>query len=461
MKQRLLRFGGWVLWGLVVFLFALRLHFPKGEIIEGLPFMVEEASGGDWALDIGDAGLYWLPNGASVDDVTLYSVERPTTRRRGRGRANRDQENEDDTDATADGPSLRPFIDIDHGEASVSLLSLLFGDALDINYAVELHEGRVSGTYSQASDFYNLDWESTPLDIAELPLSLPGIFSIEGAGNFVTNGTLKRFPNQVQKDTGTFSFSFPGLIAERLTFDLSGIEAYVEDAIFSEAVISGKIENGRIEIEEGNLISDKLELTLQGRMTMNNRELDTWRVRFELSLKAIDEGFQSILDMGGPAVRAAQAEDGTLYLVCSGNWGSMNCNPDRTMVEGPEPRTNTSRSSTRNSSTNRSSTSRSRTDRERDEVEDADDDGDRSAAEERRRERLDDIRARREERTRMREEEREAEERGEIFDEMDVMDDHQNDMMLPDDFPDRLPEDEFDDEEYFIEDMGPDDGGDY
>ena len=76
MKRRIKHFALWLAWGLCVFMGAIYVHFPKQEIVEGLPYLVETSSEGEWALDVGDAGLYWL-NGAEICDATLYSIEKP------------------------------------------------------------------------------------------------------------------------------------------------------------------------------------------------------------------------------------------------------------------------------------------------------------------------------------------------------------------------------------------------
>ena len=223
MKRRIKHFALWLAWGLCVFLGAIYVHFPKQEIVEGLPYLVETSSEGEWALDVGDAGLYWL-NGAEIRDATLYSIEKPETKKK-RKRKKKSK------DSAADGPSrttpvaasgggssegtpslgatsqqptmLKPFLHIDRARASVSPVNFVFGDTLDIDFEVDLHGGR-RGSYEQGTEHYALNWTSTALDVTGLPLDIPGMFDLTGRGSLITNGSMRRHVGQVKRIQATF-----------------------------------------------------------------------------------------------------------------------------------------------------------------------------------------------------------------------------------------------------------------
>ena len=173
---------------------------------------------------------------------------------------------------------LKPFLHIDRARASVSPLSLVFGNTLDIDFEVDLHGGHLEGNYERGAEHYALNWESTALDVTGLPMDIPGMFDLTGRGSMVTQGSMKRHVGQVKKDTGDFSFDFPNLFADKLTFQFAGgIDAYVEDATFTKATMAGNIQSGKLSLTEGSLLSDKVELSFSGEMNMNNKDMDTGR----------------------------------------------------------------------------------------------------------------------------------------------------------------------------------------
>jgi type II secretion system protein N len=456
MKKILGRIGLWMLWGFLVFIGALHLHFPEDEIVEGMPYMVETASDGEWALDVGGASLWWL-NGAVIEDVVLYSVEKPKVPKKKR-RGRKGSRNDEPEDEPVGEISLKPFLNIDRARASVSPMSLVFGDTLDIDFDMSLHGGELEGNYQRGAEHYDVTWNSTEtLNVEGLPLELPGLLTIAGTGSFLTKGNLKRHANQAKKDSGDFSFEFQQLFADQMTFSFAGIDAKVFDATFSRAAIVGTIQNGKLSLSEGALISDKVELNLSGDMTMNNKDMDTWKVRFEMTMNPLGDELLKILSFAPQSMKSAVGEDGVYYFICSGTWGTMECNPNRSVVGGAQVPSTPKTSSRRSSTSARRTTARSE-----DDVDEDDDSTSRADAEDRRQERLERIRERREERRLERENARDGE---------DEMDDEEigpefNDPSGEHDFPEGmdmppiLPEDEMypvDDGDYFDDDLPPED----
>ena len=368
MKRRLKHFALWLTWGLCVFLGAIYIHFPKQEIVEGLPYLVESASEGEWALDVGDAGLYWL-NGAEIRDATLYSIEKPEPAKKKKKRRKKSTNTEPSSSpnmttpvagtngtasTTGNGTSLaaaakqptmlKPFLHIDRARASVSPMSLVFGETLDIDFEADLHGGHLEGSYERGAEHYAVNWESSAIDVTGLPMDIPGMFDLTGRGAMVTKGNMKRHVGQVKKDTGDFSFDFPNLFADKLTFQFAGgIDAYVEDATFSKATLAGSIQSGKLTLTEGALLSDKVELSFSGEMNMNNKDMDTWKVRFEMTMNPLDPDLVYMLNIGS-GLKKALGDDGIYYFLCEGQWAQMACTPNHSIVGGSTKTPTTSKS---------------------------------------------------------------------------------------------------------------------
>ena len=110
MKRRIKHFALWLAWGLCVFLGAIYVHFPQTGDCGRPTLPCRDVSEGEWALDVGDAGLYWL-NGAEIRDATLYSIEKPETKKK-RKRKKKSK------DSAADGPSRTTPVAVPHNGRS-------------------------------------------------------------------------------------------------------------------------------------------------------------------------------------------------------------------------------------------------------------------------------------------------------------------------------------------------------
>ena len=104
---------------------------------------------------------------------------------------------------------LKPFLHIDGARASVSPMSLVFGDTLDIDFEVDLHGGQLEGSYEQGTEHYALNWTSTALDVTGLPLDIPGMFDLTGRGSLITNGNMRRYVGQVKRIPAIFPLISP------------------------------------------------------------------------------------------------------------------------------------------------------------------------------------------------------------------------------------------------------------
>ena len=178
----------------------------------------------------------------------------------------------------------------------------------------------------------------------------------------------------------------------------------MEDATFTKATLSGNIQSGKLSLTEGSLLSDKVELGFSGEMNMNNKDMDTWKVRFEMTMNPLDPDLVYMLNIGS-GLKKAMGDDGIYYFLCEGQWAQMACTPNRAIVGGDTktPTTSKSTPATRRRTPSKPSTS---TERINNASEKSSPDKSSTDAEARRQERLERIRKRREERRAEREETR-------------------------------------------------------
>ena len=173
----------------------------------------------------------------------------------------------------------------------------------------------------------------------------------------ITNGSMRRHVGQVKKDTGDFSFDFPNLFADKLTFQFCRrIDAYVEDATFTKATLSGTIQSGKLSLTEGSLLSDKVELGFSGEMNMNNKDMDTWKVRFEMTMNPLDPDLVYMLNIGSGLKKALGDDDIISYAKDNGpKWPAL---PNHAIVGGDTktPTTSKSTPATRRRTPSKSST---------------------------------------------------------------------------------------------------------
>jgi type II secretion system protein N len=333
--RRALIGGGALVWGLVVFIIALHVHFPEEEALARAKWEVQERGDGNWAIDASSADL-WRLTGVSVDDLVLLKVDKPTASRRRRAADDEDEGVED-----VDPSSAVPFLRADRARARLSLLPLLRGET-EVVFDADVFGGALEGTVAQGEARRRLVVEGTDLDMSRVPIEGED-WRIDATGLARLDIDLDLDAEDVKASTGTM-----GLHIDDLTFDQTEIFGMsLDPATFSEAALELEIEDGKAKIVTGSFIADLLEVEMTGNITLSAREWSRWRVKVNMSL-LLSDSLESLAKFL-PQLKDAKGDDDRYHLICTGSLAKPRCREDRSA-----PGVKSSKSRGRKSSTSRS-----------------------------------------------------------------------------------------------------------
>ncbi len=305
------------LWGLVVFVVAMHLHFPEKALLERLSFAVQEASEGGWALE-STAASPWRLTGVALEDVTLFKVEKPKRTRRLRRGANATDEEPDDG---AVSQTASPLITLEHARARLALLPLITGKRTVV-FDAGLMGGKLAGEFGLGSSSRHIEFDGEDLNLAMLPIGGDS-WSVDAVGAMALRGDMDIKDEALRESTGELHLSIDSFAirsARMMGIDLTPMK-------FTEAAFDINIANGKAEIAKGVLNGDLLDATFSGYATLNKQDMSRWRVRVEVKLE-LDATLDQFAKFS-PDLKDARDSQGVYHLICTGVVARPTCNADR------------------------------------------------------------------------------------------------------------------------------------
>ena len=312
---------GAVLWGVVVFLAALHVHFPSETLLDRAKYEVERGSDGGWAIDAAGLDL-WRVTGVSADELVLYSVESAKRRRR---RVRRRASGSDDVDnAEEEEPEAlraKPFLRVDQLRGRLAVLPLLFGDR-QVNFDAELLSGDLDGSFSESGTRRRVAFDARELDLSTLPIG-GKTWSVDAGGALQLTADLDLDSENPRESTGEIHLQVDQFAIR--SAKAMGIE--LTPVVFSEAVLDVNVANGKAEIVKGVLDGDILDATFSGNIAMSKREWSKWRMRVEVKLE-LDDTLDQFAKFS-PDLKDARDDEGVYHLTCMGLLTRPSCTADR------------------------------------------------------------------------------------------------------------------------------------
>lgn len=293
----------------VGFLVGLHVHFPSTAALERLRYEVQERSDGDWGLEASSLGLYRL-SGVTLDDVTLYKVKKSRFHRRG----------EDEKP-----PEVNPWLAAQRLSARLELLPLLRGGTM-VDFDADLYGGNLSGSAGQVGSSMRLSAEGDDIDLSKIPLSGDD-WTADLTGTLKLDADLDINREQIKESKGHLSISAQDLALTSGEF--SGFK--LDPMKFTESVLSFDVTNGVATVKEGHLVSDMLEATISGDITLN-KDFKRWRMRLSVVVTlnaALDK-----LARFAPGLSDARADDGSYHFMMAGTPGLARLRSDRLGARG-------------------------------------------------------------------------------------------------------------------------------
>lgn len=292
---------------LASFLLGVQLLFPDDEALRYARWKLEDSTRGAWAFDASDLDVTALGS-VALDDATLYKLERP---RRVRG------------EQVPGTPS--PVLSSPRVSARLELLPLLKG-ALMVALDADLYGGELDMRVGQDGDERIIAGEVADLDLSRLPLSGDGwVVDATGTGKLVSD--LRINTDKIKQSDGTLS-----LRLENFKITGGDVEGFkLEPMVFTEAVLAFKVEDGEAKVTEGRLVSDLLEATITGEITLNK---DLRRTRMNLHIQLTLNEQLDKLARFVPTMSDARDDEGVYHFVVSGTVSTARPRADRIAARG-------------------------------------------------------------------------------------------------------------------------------
>ena len=293
-------------WGGIIFSIGLYLFFPGEAFRERAEWQVSDASKGAYQLSVVDAGL-WRLSGVSLDTVTLYKA---ATQRSGR-------------DVPDEEIEVRPILGFERLAARLQLLPLLGGKQA-ISFAGDLYGGSADGVFARREGGQSIDIDAQGIRLELLPL-VGENWSLDLAGLGKLVAALDLSTEELNESSGKGELKFTGL--ELVSGSVFGFDL-PENASFDQALIRFKIEKGKVEVSEGIISGELIEIKIDGAITLSSRGFFRSRPRLDVELTP-NESLDSLLKLA-PGVKEARQDNGTYKYVVTGTIENPRFRADRT-----------------------------------------------------------------------------------------------------------------------------------
>lgn len=295
--------------GALGFVVGLHLTFPDDLALQRLRYEVQSQSKGTMALQAADLDLWGL-SGGSLDQVALISVQRP------RGRLDPNAVNV---------PKGRPVLQADRLSARLQLLPAL-RQAWMVSYDARLYGGRVEGEAGLDGDLQRLVAEAEDIDLSLVPLVGDG-WSLDLAGLLALDADVVLNTDDIKASEGKASLTIEGL--KLAGGEVAGLT--LDEIPFSEAVLAFEIEDGLAKVTEGHFVSEMLQATVTGDITLNK---EPRRCRLRLSFEITLSDKLDSLARFAPGMKSARDENGVYHFMLAGTPGLARFREDRMAARG-------------------------------------------------------------------------------------------------------------------------------
>ena len=305
------------LWGLVVFVVGLHVNFPSEALLDRARWEVQDRSDGAWALDAHDARL-WRLTGIEVDDATLLQVPRQSRR------------DAEDGEAL----ELEPVVRVDSLAARVHLLPLLTGTQ-ELGFLASVFGGELGGSVGLDETRTHVVAKGSDLDLSRMPTSGEE-WSIDAAGVAELDVDISTDTEDIKASTGRFKLEVAGLELRSAT--VMGM-SFDQSIPFSQAVLDLKVDDGKATVETGRFVSDVLDATIEGEVTLNKRGMSRWRVKLDI---AVELGGDLEQMAKFAQIDDAKDDEGVYHFICTGALSTPRCRVDA-LAAGNKPKRSASR----------------------------------------------------------------------------------------------------------------------
>lgn len=293
MRRYVLLVLGAIAWGLLVFGVALNVHFPEEALLKRLRWEVQNATNGATLLKASGASP-WRMSGVTLSDVQVYQGK--ANSRRGR------QANNDDP------PKL--MLVASAASVRVEPLALLQGEQA-ARFAANLYDGDVTGRFAQSSEMVDVQILGEGLNLALVPIA-GDTWSVDAGGRLNLDVDMQLNQEKIKNSDGSITLTIDDFVinggeAMGFTFD--------EAADFSKAILELKARNGKLEVEEGEFISELVEIFIEGDVTLG-KTLRRTRLNLKLRIKVADKWDALLKNV--PQAKNARDDDGYYNMTVSG-----------------------------------------------------------------------------------------------------------------------------------------------
>lgn len=294
---------------LASFALGFQWMFPDEDALRWARWKTEDSSRGTWAFDARDLDVT-IFGAVALDDATLYKLERP---RRVRGEQ-------------IPGAPV-PMLTSPRVSARLELLPLLTG-ALMVALNADLYGGDLDMRVGQDGALRVIEGDLDGLDLSRVPLS-GDEWTVDATGTAALVSDLQIDTEKIKESQGTLSLRFQD-------FKIAGGEIAgfkLEPMTFTEAVLAFEVEDGEAKVTQGKLVSDLLEATITGEITLN-KDLRRMRMRLQFQLTLNEE--LDKLARFVPTLSDARDDDGVYHLILSGTPATARVRGDRLAARGDE-----------------------------------------------------------------------------------------------------------------------------
>ena len=294
-------------WGTLVFMVALRVHFPSDDLLARAKFELQRASKDAYTLDAADASASGLA-GLSLTDATFYRIDEAKKRRRPK-RNKKGAESDAPSDDAVEAPKLIPLLHADDLSARLLLLPMLRGGRM-IGFDASLYGGELSGEAGTMGAQNQLELDIEDIDLSTIPFAGKE-WSVDAGGR------LKMAVDLVLGDDPKESEGDLKLEIEELAFSSASVAGMTFDDIrFDEAVLEFEVAKGKAKVTKGRFHSEPVSIVVGGEIALN-KELSRSRLALELEI-TFSEEYDRFAQMV-PSMKKARDEDGVYQFVVTGS----------------------------------------------------------------------------------------------------------------------------------------------
>lgn len=296
-------------WGALVFMVALRVHFPGDDLLARARFELQRASKDAYTLDASDATASGLM-GLSLTDATFYRIDEVKKRRRPRrNKKGAEGEGEAAADDAAEPPKLIPLLHADDVSARLLVLPLLQGGRM-FGFDATMYGGELSGRAGTMGEQNQLELSIEEIDLSTIPFAGKE-WSVDAGGRLNVDADLV-LGEDPKESEGELKMAI-----EELVFSSASVGGMTFDEIrFDEAALDFEVTKGKAKVTKGRFHSEPLTIVVGGEIALN-KELSRSRLSLELEI-TLSEEYDRFAQLV-PSMKKARDDDGVYQYVVTGS----------------------------------------------------------------------------------------------------------------------------------------------